>query len=167
MNQGQGISQQRLVHFCQQTTVDVIPIGFVNIFPAQGNGLPGDNFGNQCWGGQYVYKGPGTDHTKDQLQTECPNIVADIPICQATYGKKIILSLGGGPNTYSLTGAANGIAFANFLWGAFGPRTSAWVAAKSPRPFDGPDGKAVEVDGFDFDIEHASSGTTNDVTPKL
>jgi chitinase len=45
------------------------------------------------------------------------------------------------------------------LWGAFGPQTAAWVSAGKPRPFDGPNGQAVEVDGFDFDIEYPSSGT--------
>jgi chitinase len=88
-------------------------------------------------------------------------MVADIPVCQSTYGKKIILSLGGASNTYQLTGAAAGVAFADFLWGAFGPQTAAWLAAKSPRPFDGPQGQAVEVDGFDFDIELPSSGKSD------
>lgn len=85
-------------------------------------------------------------------------MVADIPVCQNTYGKKILLSLGGGTNTYQLTGAADGIAFADFLWGAFGPRTAAWLAAGKPRPFDGVNGQEVEVDGFDFDIETPSTG---------
>ncbi|KAL3419827.1 chitin recognition protein [Phlyctema vagabunda] len=150
---GQGPSQASLSHFCQQSTIDIIVLGFVNVFPAQGNGYPGTNFGNQCWGGTYVYKGPGNDHSKDQLQSSCPQMVADIPVCQATYGKKIILSLGGGTNTYQLTSSANGVAFADFLWGAFGPRTAAWVSSGKPRPFDGSNGKSVEVDGFDFDIE--------------
>ncbi|PVH71925.1 glycoside hydrolase family 18 protein [Cadophora sp. DSE1049] len=149
---GQGGGQQRLLHFCEQSTVDIIPIGFVHIFPQQGNGFPGSNFANQCWGGTYVYPGPGPNPSLDQLQSSCPQLVADIPICQNVYGKKIILSLGGGTNTYQLTGAANGEAFADFLWGAFGPKSSDWVARGLPRPFDSAD-KSVEVDGFDFDIE--------------
>ncbi|KAH7327148.1 glycoside hydrolase superfamily, partial [Rhexocercosporidium sp. MPI-PUGE-AT-0058] len=52
---GQGGGQQRLQYFCEQSTVDVIPIGFIHIFPQQGNGFPGSNFANQCWGGTYVY----------------------------------------------------------------------------------------------------------------
>ncbi|KAH9219248.1 glycoside hydrolase superfamily [Leptodontidium sp. 2 PMI_412] len=149
---GQGGGQQRLLHFCEQSTVDIIPIGFIHIFPQQGNGFPGSNFGNQCWGGTFVYPGPGPDPSKDQLQSSCPQLVADIPVCQNVHGKKIILSLGGGTNTYQLSGAANGEAFADFLWGAFGPRTSEWVARGLPRPFDSVD-TTVEVDGFDFDIE--------------
>ncbi|PMD16786.1 carbohydrate-binding module family 50 protein [Hyaloscypha hepaticicola] len=154
---GQGAYQQRLLHFCNQSTIDIIPIGFVNYFPAQGNGFPGDNFGNQCSGPPYVYAGPGNDPADNQLQSNCPNLVADIPVCQAQYGKKIVLSLGGGIDTYGLTGAANGTAFADFLWGAFGPQTKAWLKEGLPRPFDGPNNQAVEVDGFDFDIEFPSS----------
>lgn len=44
--------------------------------------------------------------------------------------------------------ADSAVAFADFLWGAFGPVTTAWTTAGKPRPF----GNAV-VDGFDFDIE--------------
>ncbi|KAE9372586.1 carbohydrate-binding module family 50 protein [Stipitochalara longipes BDJ] len=154
---GQGSNQQRLLHFCQQSTIDILPIGFVNIFPAQGNGFPGDNFGNQCWGGQYVYPGPGNDSALNQLQSECPDLVADIPVCQSQYNKKIILSLGGGIETYGLTGAENGTAFADFMWGAFGPQTKDWLDQGLPRPFDGPNNSSVEVDGFDFDIEFPSA----------
>ena len=74
----------------------MIPLAFVDIFPAQENGYPGTNFGNQCWGGSYAYKGPGNDLALNQLQSECPQPVADIPVCQTGYGKKILLSLGGG-----------------------------------------------------------------------
>ncbi|PMD31543.1 glycoside hydrolase family 18 protein [Hyaloscypha variabilis F] len=156
---GQGAGQQRLSYFCAQSAVDVIPIGFVDVFPAQGNGFPGTNFGNQCWGTPYVYAGPGNDSALNQLQSECPDLVVDIPVCQSTYSKKIILSLGGSSQTYQLSGASNGVAFADFLWGAFGPRNATWVADGLPRPFDGPDGQAVEVDGFDFDIEIPSPDT--------
>lgn len=71
--------------------------------------------------------------------------------------------MGGQAGTYQLTGVAAGIEFADFLWGAFGPRTSAWVAENSPRPFDimnsdGSFSQAVVVDGFDFDIEARAIG---------
>lgn len=69
----------------------------------------------------------------------------------------MLLSVGGKAGTYQLTGVAAGIQFADFLWGAFGPRTSSWVANNSPRPFDiyneGVFSEAVVFDGFDFDIE--------------
>ena len=156
MSQGQGPNQKSLLYYCQQPSIDTIILSFVHIFPDQGNGWPGTNFGNQCSGA--VYSGPGNNPSKNQLQSSCANMVAAIPICQNTYGKKIILSLGGATNTYQLTGAAKGQAFSDFLWGAFGPQTPGWLAIRRPRPFDGPGNKAVEVDGFDFDIEHPSTG---------
>lgn len=85
-------------------------------------------------------------------------MIADIPVCQKTYGKKILLSLGGGTNTYALSGQNDGVAFADLLWGAFGPQTSGWLSAGKPRPFDGPNKEAVAVDGFDFDIEFRPTG---------
>jgi chitinase len=105
-----------------------------------------------------VYAGPGNNPSLNQLQSQCPQVGADIPICQITYGKKIILSLGGGTGGYQLSGAANGVAFADFLWGAFGPQTQSWLNQGMPRPFDEPNNAAVEVDGFDFDIEVISPG---------
>jgi chitinase len=105
-----------------------------------------------------VYAGPGNNPSLNQLQSECPQVGADIPVCQSTYGKKIILSLGGGSDGYQLSGTANGVSFADLLWGTFGPQTQLWLNQGMPRPFDGPSNAAVEVDGFDFDIEVASLG---------
>lgn len=114
-----------------------------------------------------MYPGPGyngvVNHGADSLQSSCPSLNTDIPICQAN-GKKILLSLGGGLGSYQLTGVTDGEYFADFLWGAFGPRTSSWVAQGKPRPFDGANGQSVEVDGFDFDIEYPSTGTCNPYT---
>ncbi len=130
----------------------------MNVFPAQGNGYPGTNFGNKCLGG--VYSAPGSGG-RNSLQSQCPSLTTDIPACQKIWGKKIILSLGGGTNDYQLTGEKDGVAFADFLWGAFGPRTSSWVAAGKPRPFDGPQGEEVQVDGFDMDIEYPTQGASS------
>ncbi|KAH6715854.1 glycoside hydrolase superfamily, partial [Leptodontidium sp. MPI-SDFR-AT-0119] len=47
MYYGQGPSQQSLAHFCNSSSVDIIPIGFINIFPNLANGLVAENFGNQ------------------------------------------------------------------------------------------------------------------------
>jgi chitinase len=81
-----------------------------------------------------------------KLLSGCHQIAEDIPTCQAA-GKTILLSLGGGGNDkYKITSEQSAIDFADFLWGAFGPKTVAW--GTGPRPF----GDAV-VDGFDFDIE--------------
>lgn len=108
--------------------------------------MPGSNFGNQCWADTYI-----VDGVPSKLYSQCPNLVEDIPACQAA-GKKIFLSLGGGYQTYEIDTIDSSTKFADWLWGAFGPKTDAWESAGSPRPF----GDAV-VDGFDFDIEYNGS----------
>lgn len=104
---------------------------------------PGTNFGNACWGDVYE-NGKGVNTS---LLKTCPDIGSDVTECQQTYGKKILLSIGGGqPNDYYIKNASSGKSFANFLWAAFGP-----VSAKKkgiPRPWGD-----AGVDGFDFDIE--------------
>ncbi|KAI1374212.1 carbohydrate-binding module family 18 protein [Hypoxylon crocopeplum] len=152
---GQGPNQASLSTYCADPTIDVIVLSFVSLFPAQANGFPGINFGNQC--GSAVYPGPGyngvNNATNNQLY-QCPNIQRDLYTCRQTSNKKILLSLGGATTTYQLTGATDGTYFANVLWGLFGPRTTTWVNAGKPRPFDY-NGVGFSVDGFDLDIEHA------------
>lgn len=148
----------------------------MNSFPAQGNGLPGFVAGaHGCWGGAY-YQGPGYNGINNPLDNvlavQCPEIQQDIPLCQQ-LGKKILLSLGGAAefSNYQLTGAADGVNFAEFLWGAYGPYNQTWInlnPATNIRPFDrGPSnldlssGYQIDIDGFDFDIERAPTGKTN------
>lgn len=102
--------------------------------------------------------------SEDSLPTQCPTVQRDIPYCQS-IGKKILLSLGGGAIDYALTGVDEGIALADFLWGAYGPLTPEWVAAGGLRPLDrglsNTDTSAyyqIDIDGFDFDIEAPSAG---------
>ncbi|TIA30331.1 glycoside hydrolase [Aureobasidium pullulans] len=142
---GQGPNQGSLQDVCKNPNVDIVNIGFINVFPDQGKaGWPGSNFGNACTADVYTYKG-----TKTQLYSNCPNIGTDIAICQQVYGKKVLLSIGGGyPTNYFINNDTSAANFANFLWGAFGPVKSEWTSTGGPRPF----GDAV-VDGFDFDIE--------------
>ncbi|PSK46074.1 Chitinase 1 [Elsinoe australis] len=143
---GQGPYQARLVETCKNPNIDVVIIGFVNVFPDQGKGgYPGTNFGNAC--GAATFKNKAGKQT--QLLSSCPDIGPDITTCQTTYGKKVLLSLGGGyPTNYFIGSDQSAVSFANFVWGAFGPVTSSWTSSKGPRPF----GTAV-IDGFDFDIE--------------
>jgi len=142
---GQGPYQERLIETCKNPSVDIINIGFVNVFPDSGpGGYPGTNFGDACEAGFYKHNGKTTDLLKN-----CQYIGPDITACQKQYGKKVLLSLGGAsPSDQYIANNKSAIHFANFLWGAFGPQTDAWTSAKKPRPF----GTAV-VDGFDFDIE--------------
>ncbi|OJJ48479.1 hypothetical protein ASPZODRAFT_62397, partial [Penicilliopsis zonata CBS 506.65] len=143
---GQGDDQQRLSHFCGETSLDIINLGFVNEFPDQApGGWPGSNFGNQCGSGTYTNEdGEATD-----LLSECIQLAEDIPVCQAA-GKTVLLSLGGAsPTNQQIESHDSAIAFADFLWGAFGPVDDTWIANNGPRPFGG-----AVVDGFDFDIEN-------------
>ncbi len=145
--QGQGPNQARLGEICQKSTADVIPIGFLNVFPDQGaGGYPGLNVGNGCPSGTFAKNEQGVE---TQLLTGCTEIAEDIPKCQK-LGKKILLSIGGAsPDTYRINSDESAKKFADFTWKAFGPKSSSY---NGPRPF----GDAV-VDGFDFDIEHNGS----------
>ncbi|KAJ2505752.1 Chitinase 2, partial [Coemansia sp. RSA 2052] len=118
-----------LASYCQDATFDVINISFVTNFNL--TGLPVLNHAFHC---ETVFNGTNTLH--------CPDIGADIKLCQAN-GKKIVLSLGGGNiYTYGLSSAADGQAFADTIWNMFLGGSSAY------RPYD----DAV-LDGIDLDIE--------------
>ncbi|KLU88710.1 acidic endochitinase SE2 [Magnaporthiopsis poae ATCC 64411] len=67
---GQGPNQKELLQYCKEPSIDVIILSFIHLFPAQANGYPGSNFGNQCRGA--VYAGPGPDRSKNALQADCP-----------------------------------------------------------------------------------------------
>lgn len=153
---GQGPNQLRLVETCKNSAVDIVNIGFVNAFPDNSPGAyPGTNFGNACGTNTYTVNGVST-----LLQSGCSQIASGIIECQKTYGKKVFLSFGGAePKNYYIASDSSANSFADFVWGAFGPSTSAWTTAGKPRPF----GDAV-VDGFDFDIESEMSTPPKDAS---
>ena len=123
--------------------MDIIPIGFVNVFPDQPNG-PGNDYGNGC--GSDLWVTP--DGKQTQILTQCYQIAEDIKTCQAA-GKKILASIGGAtPGGNFLASKASAVAFADFLWGSFGPLQDPTLK-QFPRPF----GTDTIVDGFDLDIE--------------
>jgi chitinase len=94
----------------------------------------------------------------DGLLTQCPTLQEDIPYCQAK-GKKIILSLGGATQGYQLTGAAAGAAFGDFLWSAYGPKDPSYKGVRPlDRGYSNTTTDTIDIDGFDFDIEHPSVG---------
>lgn len=132
-------------HFCQEPSIDIINLGFLNVFPDQGlNGFPETNFGNQCGSETFTI-----GDEKTGLLSNCHQLWEDIPVCQA-LGKKVFLSLGGAhPSNQKIKDEDSAKAFANFLWLAFGPPTEEWAAIGGPRPFQN-----LTVDGFDFDIEN-------------
>ncbi|KAJ5804835.1 class III chitinase [Penicillium riverlandense] len=132
-NQGSGsLAQQNLAYYCSNTDIDVIPLAFMNgITPPITNFA---NAGNNC-----------TAFSDNPNVLNCTQIADDIETCQNTYGKTILLSLGGSTYTQggwsSTTDAQNA---AQTVWNMFGPQTGVAI----DRPF----GEAV-VDGFDFDFE--------------
>ena len=85
---GQGAAQGRLKDYCEQGVANIINIGFMDVFPEDGNGYGGTNFGNQCWDPAhgYAFKGPGVlgvvDPSKNKLLSHCPNMAQDIQYCQ-------------------------------------------------------------------------------------
>lgn len=120
-------------------------IGFINVFPDQSaGGYPGSNFGNACAKGYYTINGQNTT-----LLSSCRYIGPDITTCQNTYGKKVLLSLGGArPTNQWIANDQSAVNFANFLWSAFGPQPASSSTNNIPRPFG-----SASVNGFDFDIE--------------
>lgn len=148
----------RLGDFCTNTTLDVIPIGFVNSFPDEdgNNGFPGTNYANAC-GGEWT----APDGTQTKMFTSCWQIEEDIPKCQA-LGKKILASLGGHAPNNKITSKESAIKFAQFLWASYGPLVDPTLT-QFPRPF----GKSVVVDGFDLDIENGGGFGYADVVNEL
>ncbi|EAU32752.1 hypothetical protein ATEG_07368 [Aspergillus terreus NIH2624] len=154
--QGTGAFVQRnLAYYCSNTEINVsliTPMGCVIIPLAFMNGItpPITNFanaGDNCTAFNCVGH-PSSPFMPSLIAAPCSN---DIKTCQKTYGKTILLSLGGATYTQggwsSTTEAQNA---AQAVWNMFGPSTNAQV----DRPF----GDAV-VDGFDFDFE----ATTNNL----
>ena len=75
---------------------------------------------------------------------QCPNVGADIELCQAS-GRLVLMSLGGGIGDYQLNSAAEAREFAHTLWHMFLGGTG---RPDIPRPFG-----SVIMDGIDLDIE--------------
>ncbi|KAJ5117646.1 class III chitinase [Penicillium atrosanguineum] len=127
-----SFAQQSLAYYCSNSDIDIIPVAFMNgITPPITNFA---NAGNNC-----------TTFADNANLLNCTQISNDIKTCQKTYGKTIILSLGGATYTQggwsSIADAQNA---AQTVWNMFGPLTGVQI----DRPF----GDAV-VDGFDFDFE--------------
>jgi len=131
------LEQQSLATYCANTDIDIIPMAFLYQITSGEGGEPVINFansGNDC-----------TTFSGTEL-LDCPDIGSDITTCQTTYGKTILLSIGGATYTeggFTSTDAATSAA--DQIWAMFGPVQS---GSSALRPF----GDAV-VDGFDFDFE--------------
>ncbi|PNY23485.1 Endochitinase 33 [Tolypocladium capitatum] len=126
-------AQQNLAFYCANTSVNIIPIAFMNgITPPITNFA---NAGNNC-----------TSFPDNFNVLRCPQIENDINTCQTQYNKTILLSVGG--STYTQGGwssVAAAQSAAQMVWAMFGP-------VQPGQNVDRPFGNAV-VDGFDFDFE--------------
>ncbi|KZT59086.1 carbohydrate-binding module family 5 protein [Calocera cornea HHB12733] len=128
--------QQPINYYCQDDTIDVIPVAFVDTFFGTG-GLPELNLANTCSSvTQPVFNGTEL--------ANCQFLAADIEACQAA-GKIVTISLGGAGGSVGFSSDAEGQQFADTIWNIF------LGGSSDTRPF----GDAV-LDGVDLDIE---SGT--------
>ncbi|KAI8096576.1 glycoside hydrolase family 18 protein [Halteromyces radiatus] len=129
--------QQPLRQYCQDSSMDIIPMAFVTQFFGTG-GLPVINLANIC---NNVDNStfPGTS------LANCSSLASDIEFCQSK-GKAITLSLGGATGGVGFQSDSQASTFADNVWNLF------LGGSSSTRPF----GKAV-LDGVDLDIEGGGS----------
>ncbi|KAJ3917888.1 glycoside hydrolase [Lentinula edodes] len=112
--------QTNLAHYCQDDTVDVFPLAFLDVFFGIGS-LPEINFANTCNDvDDAVF--PGSD------LANCQFMATDIQTCQAA-GKIITLSMGGATGADTFTSESQAEDFADLIWDLFLGGTS------STRPF--------------------------------
>ncbi|KAF9270513.1 glycoside hydrolase family 18 protein [Marasmius fiardii PR-910] len=129
--------QKRLSVYCQDNSIDVIPIAFVNVFFGPG-GVPSMNLANTCNPTDNATF-PGTN------LPNCQSLASDIKTCQSK-GKILTLSLGGATGSVGFQSDDQANQFAQTIWNLF------LGGSSSTRPF----GDAV-LDGVDLDIEGGTS----------
>ncbi|KIL71002.1 glycoside hydrolase family 18 protein [Amanita muscaria Koide BX008] len=127
--------QQRLSFYCQDDTIDIIPLAFLPTFFDEG-GLPSVDFSNICSSDNNAF--PGTN------LANCAYMASDIQQCQAK-GKILLLSLGGAVAQVGFSDDSQAEWFADTIWNLF------LGGSSGTRPF----GNAV-LDGIDLDIEQGS-----------
>ncbi|KAI7871327.1 glycoside hydrolase superfamily [Spinellus fusiger] len=125
--------QKRLSFYCDDATIDIIPVSFLTTFFSTG-GFPSINLANSCNDIDNTTF-PGTS------LINCPSLADDIKYCQQR-GKAITLSLGGATGGAGFTTESEATAFADTIWNLF------LGGSSDVRPF----GDAI-LDGIDLDIE--------------
>lgn len=120
---------------CADPNIDIVIFAFV-ISQLHGGIYPTVNFGAACGGqtAEMAAQAPGL--------LSCPELAGNISTCQNTYGKKVLLSVGGATSQISFSGEDQARNFGDVLWNLFGPAGNIDGAL---RPFGD-----VEVDGFDI-----------------
>lgn len=120
--------------YCNKDSgVDIVILSFLSKF-GKGTVIPGGAFDRSCG------VEAGTGNPKG-----CEYLAKQIKTCQSA-GVKVLLSLGGGVNTYSLSSKDEAEKIAQNVWDAYGPPGS----SKIPRPFGD-----VALDGYDLDVENS------------
>ncbi|OAY48394.1 acidic endochitinase [Manihot esculenta] len=134
---GQNGNEGTLAETCASGNYQYVNIAFLSTF---GNGqTPVLNLAGHC----------------NPSSNGCTGLSSDIAACQG-QGIKVLLSLGGGAGSYSLSSADDANQVANYLWNNFLGGTS------DSRPL----GNAV-LDGIDFDIEGGSDQFWDDLAKAL
>ncbi|KAM6497961.1 chitinase [Amanita muscaria] len=101
--------QQRLSFYCQDDTIDIIPLAFLPTFFDEG-GLPSVDFSNICSSDTNAF--PGTN------LANCAYMASDIQQCQAK-GKILLLSLGGAVAQVGFSDDSQAEWFADTIWNLF------------------------------------------------
>ncbi|KAF9056653.1 glycoside hydrolase superfamily [Panaeolus papilionaceus] len=128
--------QQNLGFYCNDDTINAIPLAFLYVFFGKG-GQPVIDFSNICSTGGRTF--PGTS------LADCSFMASDIKKCQAR-GKIITLSLGGATADVGFSSEGQAVSFAKTIWNMF-------LGGDGPmRPFGD-----VVLDGVDLDIENGSA----------
>ncbi|TBU55439.1 glycoside hydrolase superfamily [Dichomitus squalens] len=129
--------QKNLSSYCQDDSIDAIPLAFLNVFFSDGN-LPSIDLSNIC-------STVDSPIFPDTNLPDCSFIASDIQTCQSK-GKIVTISLGGATGGAGFSSADQATSFGDTIWNLFLGGTS------DTRPF----GSAV-LDGIDLDIEGGST----------
>nr|GEW69352.1 acidic endochitinase-like [Tanacetum cinerariifolium] len=125
---GQSSGEGTLTDTCQTGKYNIVNIAFLSKF---GNGQPPQmNLANHC---------------DPRVHNGCDKVSIGIRNCQNS-GVKVMLSIGGGTKTYSLSSKEDAEAVADYIWNNF------LGGQSSSRPL----GDTV-LDGVDFDIENGGT----------
>ncbi|CAO2198235.1 unnamed protein product [Urochloa humidicola] len=135
---GQNGGEGSLADACNSGNYAYVIISFLSTF---GNGqIPGLNLAGHC---------------DPKSGDDCTSLTSNIQACQSK-GIKVLLSLGGVRDNYSLSSTDDASSVADYLWNSY------LGGSGSPRPL----GAAV-LDGIDFDIQHGNSAHYDDLARAL
>jgi hypothetical protein len=106
---------------CAESSIDIVVLALV-VSQLDGGSYPAVNFGS-ARGGQrakMAAQAPGL--------LSCPELASNIEACQNTYGKKVLLSIGGATSQFSFSSGTQASNFSDLLWNIFGSVVAVWLA---------------------------------------